>query len=324
MKATFFGAVLGLTLAVAAAAVATPMPPPRGAGNTQEVKAPAAPANISPEVRRAWERVNELRRAAGLSPVELDPTLSKGCQAHAHFLNLNRGSAATRGMGAHSEKEGMPGYTEAGAAAAVNSVIAPRRDLTQAVDAWMSTLYHRIPMLRPNLVRIGLGWEGGYAVMDVINGLVGDEPHPVAYPAEGQKNIPTLFPNELPDPIPAGAPRPAGYPVTFQFPYDSEEVTSVKATFTDAAGKPVQFHLSSPEKPANDFPQQNTICVIPARRLAPGATYKVSVSGTFQGETFEHAWSFTTQTAAQQAAAGRNLANFRPVTGPVPVKLRRK
>ena len=324
MKATFFCSVLGLTLTASLAAMATPLPPPRGMAESQPRQMQPAPANINTEVRRAWERVNELRRAAGVPPVELDAALSKGCQAHAHYLVVNQGSPTTRGMGAHSEKEGMPGYTEAGAAAAVNSVIAPRRTLTASVDAWMSTLYHRIPMLRPNLVRIGLGWDGGYAVMDVINGLVGDEPHPVAYPAEGQKNIPTLFPNELPDPIPAGAPRPAGYPVTLQFPFDSEEVTGVKASFMDATGKPVPFHLSTPEKPANDFPQQNTICVIPARRLAPGATYKVEISGSFQGQTFDHEWSFTTQTAAQQASSQRNLASFRPVTGPVPVKLRRK
>jgi hypothetical protein len=158
--------------------------------------------------------------------------------------------------------------------------------------------------------------------MDVINGLIGDEPHAVAYPAEGQKQVPTLFPNELPDPIPAGAPRPAGYPITFQFPFDSEEVTGVKATLADAAGKPVVFHLSTPERPANEFPQQNTICLIPARRLAAGATYKVRVSGTFQGEAFEHAWSFSTETLGRQAASHRALSE--PVTGPVPVKLRRK
>lgn len=324
MKTNFFFSVLGLTLATSLAAVATPMPPPRGSIQSTNVQAPSAPGTITPEVRRAWERVNELRRAAGVPPVELDATLSKGCQSHAKYLNLNRANGAIRGMGAHSEQEGLPGYTEAGAAAAVNSVIAPRRGLSEAVDAWMSTLYHRIPMLRPNLVRIGLGWEGGYAVMDVINGLIGDEPHPVAYPAEGQKNVPTLFPNELPDPIPAGATRPAGYPVTLQFPFDSEEVTGVKAAFMDVSGKAVPFHLSSPEHPANAFPQQNTICVIPARRLAPGATYKVRVAGTFQGETFEHEWSFTTETAPRQASSQRNLADFRPVTGPVPVKLRRK
>jgi uncharacterized protein YkwD len=100
-------------------------------------------------------RVNAVRKNAGLRPVRFDADLSHACQAHAHYLALNSRHPATQGMGVHRQLADLPGASPAGAKAAKESVIAVLLDPRMCVEGWMATLYHRIPILTPNLERIG-------------------------------------------------------------------------------------------------------------------------------------------------------------------------
>jgi uncharacterized protein YkwD len=102
-------------------------------------------------------RVNEVRKLAGVPPVRLDADLSHGCQLHARYLSLNAKSAAAVGMAVHQEDPSLPGATPAGARAARMGVIAVQLDPQSCVDNWMATLYHRVPLLAPDLERVGFG-----------------------------------------------------------------------------------------------------------------------------------------------------------------------
>lgn len=102
-------------------------------------------------------RVNEVRKIAGLMPVRLDAELSKGCQSHARYLVLNARRLEGQGMNVHREDLTLPGASPAGASAAKESVIAIVLDPQICVENWMATLYHRIPLLAPNLDRVGFG-----------------------------------------------------------------------------------------------------------------------------------------------------------------------
>ena len=102
-------------------------------------------------------RVNEVRKLAGLKPVETDAALSRGCQLHARYLVLNQGKPALEGLGAHREDKGLPGATPEGAKAGAGAVIDVVAEPADAVDGWMKTFFHRIPILAPDLRRIGFG-----------------------------------------------------------------------------------------------------------------------------------------------------------------------
>ncbi len=120
-------------------------------------------------------RVNAVRGAAGLPAVRLDTELSRGCQSHTRYLALNAKHSAAQGLGVHREDAGLPGATVEGARAAKESVIAVVLDPRTCIDGWMSTLYHRIPLLAPELERIGFGHArmGGrkwVCVLDTGNG----------------------------------------------------------------------------------------------------------------------------------------------------------
>lgn len=286
------GAVLGAGFTASAAPVAPPKV-------TYVPAQPAASAPAVPGAEQALARINRIREAAGLEKVVLDPVLSRGCQQHARYLHLNQNHSAARGLGMHEELESLPGCTPEGRAAATMSVIARRGSLTEAVDAFLATFYHRVPLLRPGLKSIGMGFHGRTAVINVQGGTTEDGNVAVPYPHPNQEGVPLEFPDELPDPVPSDAPRPAGFPITLQFALPGPEVTGVRATLTDATGAPVRFYLSHPDRPACDFPQMNTVCLIPARPLRPATRYFVTVSGRFEGATVQKSWSFQTAGASQ-------------------------
>lgn len=243
------------------------------------------------------KRLNEIRKSAGLDEVKLDDALSIGAQLHTEYMIRNEGHPKLEGLKAHHEAEDLPGYTPEGAKAGAASDIGFGQRPSEVVDGWNGTLYHRLPLLRPSLKRVGAGsiaggkW-GHVSTIDVISAVEGESSGIVAYPPDKATNIPLAFCRELPNPIPSGKPEDAGFPITLTF-YGGT-ITGVEATLA-RDGKDVACWMSCPEKPATDFPQQDTICLIPRSNLASGTTYTVSVRCSKDGEAFERTWSFTTR-----------------------------
>src|SRR5262249_20716267 len=154
----------------------------------------------------ALDQVNAYRKIVHLEPVALDARLSRGCLRHAEYLVKNAGHPSLQGLGMHNEDPHLPGYTDEGALAGKSSVIYNGPVPADTVDTWMNSFFHRIPLLDPDLKRIGYGQAKGgpagyVAVMDVHNGKGFD--HPVIFPGDGQQQVRLAYqPGELPDPIP--------------------------------------------------------------------------------------------------------------------------
>src|SRR5262245_26882541 len=189
------------------------------------------------DAAKVVDRINVYRKAAGLEPVALDPALSKGCAAHAAYLVTNVDHPSTQGLGLHSEDAKLPGYSKEGERAGKASVIFLGREGEQAVDGWIGSLFHRIPLLQSRLRKIGYGAaRGGPAkvtvVLDATNGLAPvKDSTVVVYPAEDQKEVPLSLVPEIPDPVPDSV-GTSGYPVTAIFA-EGALVKDVKATFKD-------------------------------------------------------------------------------------------
>ena len=182
---------------------------------------------------------------------------------HANYMVQNRGTDAMAGLNAHTRRPSLPGASAAGAACAKAADLFPRvSDLGVAIDGWMAGMYHRRPMLDPQLERIGVGYarlpDGMLtAALRFENATRRNGNLPVAYPADKQSDVPPDYGAEYPNPIPNHA--TGGYPITLQFP-PFDKVTGVSAKLTDAAGNPVEFFLSDPEHPATSFGQFGVIC----------------------------------------------------------------
>lgn len=251
------------------------------------------------------ERLNRARRQAQLAPVTLDDELSKGCRLHAKYLAMNLGRPEVDGLGAHHEDPKLPGYSPDGEKAAkASNVTIGNHEPPDALEGCMATLYHRIPILEPDLRKIGFGCArvrrlGWATVFNVASGRdKGPRSSPVYYPAEDQKDVPLNFPpgGEIPNPIPDDKTGRAGYPITAFFPFQLP-LLKAQGKLVDSKGTEVPCWFSSPETPANPqfAPNQGTtVCLIPKEPLKSQETYRVTLTGEQAGDAFKKAWTFTT------------------------------
>jgi len=263
---------------------------------------PDAAGSLAPQ---ALAYVNQFRQHAGLPAVVLDADLSRACRKHVNYLVQNYDHPKVKGLGAHEEDDALPGFSEEGRRAGKASVITQGFNYPlSSIDSWMATLYHRLPLLDPRLVRIGassahgprMGWV---SVLDASTGKSpGNFQKPVIYPVDGQRDVPLAFPagGEVPDPIPDDKDGRAGYPITVTFP-SGKKLVNAAGSVQDGQGRNVPVWFSSPEKPANpNFVrhQANTICMIAQDPLQANTVYRVRVQVNVDGQPWEKAWSFTT------------------------------
>lgn len=241
-----------------------------------------AMANVD---KRAWQLVS------------LDAELSAGCHAHAEYLGLNPAQASAW-PDAHEEYPDRPGFSARGAWAGSNSVIAPGCDTPrQAIDGWMGTFYHRLPLLMPGLLRIGWGHHDGVAVLDA-----GSIVHPtsrwykVAWPYLGMQDVPISFNPELPNPVPGQDQTAWGYPITLQVGRFGKRGTDVDVTMQlrrgTERGAIVDCWFSTPTVPTNPrIAPRRAFCLIPKQKLGRSQRYTV-IARIRGGETL--VWWFRT------------------------------
>ncbi|GAC1338055.1 MAG: hypothetical protein NVSMB29_03270 [Candidatus Dormibacteria bacterium] len=270
---------------------------------------PADPdARQTADATVALAAVNATRAQAGLAPVRLDPSLSAAASAHSWYWLFNNAEPGVAGLGIHRESQGQPGYrgTRPGdrALAASYSSGDVGEDITHrgtpaaAVADWVNSVYHRFPILRADLAAIGYGEVavGPLAMEDMEFGFDGSAPAaaPLVYPAEGQLRVPATFvDNELPDPLPAGAARTSGYPVTITFA--ARSVVQIDSfTLHDATGHDLDVYAIPPSPES-----ENSGAVLPRQPLHPGEQYSASVTASVDGRPFARSWKFTVTRSGQ-------------------------
>jgi hypothetical protein len=250
-----------------------------------------------PEVKKALAAINQARKACGLKEVALSLELSVGCRKHARYLAANEGHPLVQGLRAHEENEKLEGYSKEGARVAKKSIIhfaAPSR----AIDGWMATFYHRMPLLQPKLKEVGIGYFSEEArhvcCVDCITGLTGEDVKDVVvYPGEGQRGVPVSFGPEIPNPLPAEHKGAAGFPITIYFTR-KQKITNVEVKVLGPNDANVSCFVSTPESPATSFFQWNTLCAIPKQSFATGTPYQVELSCKVNGKPYSRSWRFTT------------------------------
>jgi len=221
--------------------------------------------------------------------------LSAGASAHASYLVENP-KQQTAWPDAHEEYPDREGFSPAGAWAGGSSVIDFVPDPVEAVERWMGTFYHRLPLLHPGLFGIGYGKEQRVTVLDVSS-LVAPYWGAawVVWPASDAKDVPLRFVPELPNPVPGEDQSRWGFPITLQVYLGHEKgERTIAMELQDAKGKVVDCHYLTPTEPA--FPElapKGAFCLIPRKALARGETYTVRASCAETGVL--KVWSFKTK-----------------------------
>ena len=229
-------------------------------------------------------------------PLRMDDELSKGCQAHAEYLAKNPDQAKAW-PDAHEEWPDREGFSPAGSRAGLASVIAPgSTDGKDAIDGWLATFYHRLPLIHPGLVRIGWGIDEGFAVLD-SGSMVGRFPGRtlVRFPQADATGVPHTFAPELPHPVPGEDQSTWGYPVTLQtVGFRGEADIGMKLHEGSASGPEVPCHYSTPMEPTNpELAPSSAYCLIPKVHLKLNTLYTVVCTGI--DDWPDESWSFTTR-----------------------------
>ena len=299
--------------AAIAAALGEPLPaleerwrqwilPGAGGGIAQRLVGGQVPTAADPRATAARTALFRARTAAledqqpEIQTLELDPELSRAAAAHAAYLVRNP-EQQTRWPDAHEEYADRPGFSPAGAMAASRSVIAFRVAPEKAVQDWLGSFYHRLPLLHPGLFGIGWGEDEGVMVLDASS-LVVDlwKDHEVLWPAPDALAVPRAFAPEIPNPLPGVELADLGYPITVQLFFRDQraKVAMEMALFEGADLAPensVPCWYLTPDAPrfANLAPE-NAWCLIPEKTLKARTRYTVHASWGSRTCT----WGFTT------------------------------
>jgi len=244
---------------------------------------PTATPELPPPPGEALERVNFFRTVAGVSPVSEDAGMSDGSQKHAAYMAAHRRIS-------NSEDPADPLYTDEGTRAAQRGNLwlgsgvgswAP----ANPIDDWMQSPYHRLWILYPQAERMGFGivedasTRTTGAVLEVFGGWNASLtfPVPLLYPAPSQTGVPATR-----------------FGVSLQFPVYTSNPTFTDAAWGDQNGFAVPFRRINPETDAYMRDYGNTIFLLPDSKLAPWTTYTVRVQGTYDSQSFDLEWTFTT------------------------------
>jgi hypothetical protein len=259
---------------------------------------------LPPDESAALAKLQELRKQAldthwwsiGLPPdVRLEESLSAGTLEHARYLRRHPEQAAAW-PDAHEEYPDREGFSAAGAWAGSHSVIAPGvKSLSEAIDAWMGTFYHRLPLLEPGLMQCGMAREGDVAVLDAGSMAVPADEMDLAavWPPPDAKNVPLRFVPELPNPVPGQDQTRLGYPITIQYSELrlKDHVLQLELHDGTSSGAPVDCYRSTPIAPSNpELAPRAAWGLIPKSPLHPNRTYTVTAD---LGDG-RHDWSFRT------------------------------
>jgi len=263
--------------------------------------------------REAVRRVNCYRQLAGLPEVTLHPQLDLAAQNHADYAAANDEFSHGEADATHELWTGNTardriqavGYPYDGSVETVAEVMTrqPSADPTRAVDKWMESVYHRVPLVVPAVVGLGAGSAGQYDVIDIVTPWEhGDGGTALAfgrYPAPNQEDVAVAWDSdwEIPDPAPNAG--DIGVPVTLTLLYGtllgtgnpySIAVDAAQTSLTTDSG-PVGFTLLDP---SNDALLQRSIALVPDAPYEAGTTYTALFVFTVDGTPVEQQWSFTT------------------------------
>jgi hypothetical protein len=276
----------------------------------EEVEAPQGtyPQGASDKQVEALEYVNEVRFRVGLGPINETTPINDAAQAHAEYYALHVQQYQSTGLSPHEENPSWSdGFTAVSFFDRMREygyegysgfeIIAFYHHPRKAVQGWMDTLYHRIPIVYPDSEEMGYGAAGGGgSAIDVIDFGVGSgapADSVILYPWEGQTDVPLSWNGmESPQPpIPPGG-YPSGPIITVTFGsavphFDTHELLGPN-------GRGIEHIWLTPTTDSH-LSGTETVSLYSHAPLDPGSLHTVRLIGAWHGEPYELEWSFTTQ-----------------------------
>ncbi|HZT80735.1 MAG TPA: hypothetical protein VFA26_10950 [Gemmataceae bacterium] len=174
----------------------------------------------------------------------------------------------------------------------------PRAVARINVYRWEATFYHRLPLLKPDVRRIGFGHArrpggGCVTVLDAKTGVDSDKI--IIFPPDKHRNIPLEYHGgEAPHPVPEAQGQRLGYPVSVAFPHGAL-LKNMTATLTAGRDRrPVPAWVSTPDRPLVKGRKDAMVYLLTKGPLKPLTVYTVTVEGEVEGAAWKKTWTFST------------------------------
>jgi len=266
---------------------------------------PPAPDGASAGAIAALDIVNTARLASGGGCVNMVTEINEAAQNHCDYYAANTGDCTSM---PHFEVDGCTGFTgmDPGTrmtAAGYNArfgggeVMAFYGDPAPAIEAWINSVWHRIPILDPWTSDLGYG---GAAQCDTIDfGASGNAPQDtvVVYPYPDQTDVPTSFDGNRETPMPPAP--PGGWPSSSPITVYARNLTVTEHLLTlDGDATPIEHMWLTGEDPAYAQYLRSSVFIFGNMPFAANTKYRVKIVGTFVGGALEREWTFTTGAAA--------------------------
>jgi uncharacterized protein YkwD len=273
-----------------------------GPSDASAANCPAPPATESAASIKAVNDTNTVRAQIGSPCATLVPALDTSAQKHCDYYAAS-GPNSSCTSNAHVEVSGCPNFvaanfgtreSKAGYAGQPSyEVMDFAGNPDQAVQTWIDSVWHRIPMLSPWVRDMGYGGTTSPAKCDTIDfGLGASTPSSVTavYPYNGQTGVPTSFNGMYEGPMPPAPPAswPSGYPVILYLRGGTVQSHQITVDGMTAALPHVWIDgTNSTNSPDDYILYTNT-------PLTPNTTYHVQIAATQGSSQLTFDWKFTT------------------------------
>jgi hypothetical protein len=171
----------------------------------------------------------------------------------------------------------------------------------QAVDTWVNSVWHRIPILDPWTTHLGYGSSTRCDTIDFGRGSMPPPANTIAiYPYDGQLDVPTSFDGQTDAPGPPAPPD--GWPSASPISVHAQNVVVTQHTLTLDGSSALIDHVwldSDTDSVPADTRRSltNTAFLYANKPFQANSKYRVQISGSYGSGTFSKTWTFTTGAA---------------------------
>jgi len=145
-----------------------------------------------------------------------------------------------------------------------------------------------------NLCKDSMHYVPKDAYQKAKNNIMAKNPKMVLFPNINQKNVPTAFYQEHPNPMPGY--KVSGYPISVELnPYYFQDIKIKKFRLYNAKGRMVRVKLLKKSNDPNKKLKRHQFAIIPLQRLEYGMQYKVYFEAYTDKGKIKQQWSFTTK-----------------------------
>jgi hypothetical protein len=169
-----------------------------------------------------------------------------------------------------------------------------------SVDEWLNTVFHRIPILHPNMAQFGyaLSTANGRAndVADYASGSAEDPSAIIVWPAPGATGVAGSFDTRFEGPMPPAPPgggTTTGPLVSVFFANSAGTITS--HSIKDASGATLPDTMLAPNDAMFGPFMMGSYCFYAAGPAPAHSTFTIDIAGTVGSSPFTRSWTFTTQ-----------------------------